>query len=465
MNLVKRSGRAIARLASSVGALAVAAAAASAVANCKSGEASTSSGGAGPSSSSAVSTATSSAQSSTSSGGPSCVLPTRPSALAGWTPFEAWSKDCPFYVPTHEKLLPPPIAWQTCPDDDAGLSCRIMVEDWTAAAAPISPGAVSFDHGVLGFYRLSTDAPQPYGIYVIAPVDGQPTEAFGEVFTATCSVFDTQVHEGRYELTLEGKSACSAPIGDVRGAAVGSSSTLATPSVVMCPPGKVCGFTPGEEWLVRIDTGFVITALPVVGGSHEFVSSSASDPEHLQLENVFPEGPAVFFESSDAHHNGINVWTKDAGAKPLVRYIGDDTQGAGDFGTDGKDMVWSYGHGTQVIGGGWPNVDVVMAKYTTDPSQVQSHRLRSNPRTHIGSEPWVVGCGYAAHANGPQPLLVRLSDGAMWTMPYLGQGAAIRFDRPLGVTCDEVFFLGQFSGRWNVARVRLDSLGPGTPPD
>jgi hypothetical protein len=39
------------------------------------------------------------------------------------------------------------------------------------------------------------------------------------------------------------------------------------------------------------------------------------------------------------------------------------------------------------------------------------------------------------------------------------------FDDPIGIACDEVFILGVYGGVSNIARVRLDSLGPGTPPD
>lgn len=40
-----------------------------------------------------------------------------------------------------------------------------------------------------------------------------------------------------------------------------------------------------------------------------------------------------------------------------------------------------------------------------------------------------------------------------------------KFADPIGVTCDEVFVLGRYGGVWNIARIRLDSLGPGIAPD
>jgi hypothetical protein len=35
----------------------------------------------------------------------------------------------------------------------------------------------------------------------------------------------------------------------------------------------------------------------------------------------------------------------------------------------------------------------------------------------------------------------------------------------LGVTCQDVFAVGYIGDHSNIARVRLDSLGPGTAPD
>jgi hypothetical protein len=79
-------------------------------------------------------------------------------------------------------------------------------------------------------------------------------------------------------------------------------------------------------------------------------------------------------------------------------------------------------------------------------------------RSHLRS----VGCGYAANAYNAQTVVVRLSDGVSWLLPYT---STMAFDDPIGITCDEVFIRGTYGGVVNIARVHLDSLGPGTPPD
>jgi len=94
----------------------------------------------------------------------------------------------------------------------------------------------------------------------------------------------------------------------------------------------------------------------------------------------------------------------------------------------------------------------------------------------FGTTPFVVGCGYAARASTFElapgdftvgTLLVRLSDGYAWKLPD-GDAPSFRWRRPLGITCDEVFALvevGEGGDRhWNIARVRIDSLGPPSAP-
>jgi hypothetical protein len=62
--------------------------------------------------------------------------------------------------------------------------------------------------------------------------------------------------------------------------------------------------------------------------------------------------------------------------------------------------------------------------------------------------------------------LIRLSDGVSWRFTKLlnaGGSQAAQFTEPLAITCDEFFF--NYYGPEQIARIRLDSLGPGDPPD
>lgn len=97
----------------------------------------------------------------------------------------------------------------------------------------------------------------------------------------------------------------------------------------------------------------------------------------------------------------------------------------------------------------------------------------------FGTSPFVVGCGYAARSaemkqdGGFQggTLIIRLSDGYAWHLPD-GPGVdwGWGWRTPIAITCDEIFVkvherpMPTAPPRWNVARVRLDSLGTPMPP-
>jgi hypothetical protein len=126
-------------------------------------------------------------------------------------------------------------------------------------------------------------------------------------------------------------------------------------------------------------------------------------------------------------------------------------------------MVWSYGEGKEPSAEVFPTRSIMTAPYATDPTAVMPRRLRSLPGKSLVVEPWRVGCGYAAHTSDTtEVLVVRLSDGWSWRVPNAA-GASI--DLALGLTCEELFAGAFISKLFTIARVRLDSLGPGEPPD
>ena len=109
---------------------------------------------------------------------------------------------------------------------------------------------------------------------------------------------------------------------------------------------------------------------------------------------------------------------------------------------------------------------VMTSPLTTNPEKLKPRRLRSHPFHTIGNERYKVGCGYAGHRmldqTGVGTMVIRLSDGVAWIVPHTPE---FKLLNPMGVTCDEVFFRVEIAGRSTIARVRIDSLGPGLPPD
>jgi hypothetical protein len=147
-------------------------------------------------------------------------------------------------------------------------------------------------------------------------------------------------------------------------------------------------------------------------------------------------------------------------------------------------MVWNegllpYQDGLETI---FPNLSIVTSPFTTTAAGLVPHVLRSDiVAASFGSEPWITNCGYAIRYSERKPtpgaydagvFVVRLSDGQAWVLPSntAGPSVPLGWQKPLAVTCDEVFGLvsaRQDGGPWslNVARVRLDALGPGIPPN
>ena len=191
---------------------------------------------------------------------------------------------------------------------------------------------------------------------------------------------------------------------------------------------------------------------------------------------------AVFFSVSyavDTHENWI--WDAQGGARPFVPVTGTQPGQVGStcpLGTDGKVIVWTQLSGW--TGNGWQSSDIMVAPYTTDSSKLAPKKLRSLPAQSVCIR-WKVQAGYAgtyediAAGDGGyfqnDSILVRLSDGVMWTIP---KRPGRYFGVPLYITETEVALEESFTmpsdagvtefESWSIVRYPIALLGPGTPP-
>ncbi len=149
-------------------------------------------------------------------------------------------------------------------------------------------------------------------------------------------------------------------------------------------------------------------------------------------------------------------------------------QGAYNIGTDGKDLVWMIGTDHPDAEGVYATKSIMTSPFTTDPAQLQPRRLRSD--WNYGQiAPFVVGCGYAAHYSSASQtqrglVIVRLSDGREWLLQ--DNVDHWEWQKAIGITCTDVYaeYWGEQADPTevqvgNIARVALDSLGPGLPAD
>jgi hypothetical protein len=314
---------------------------------------------------------------------------------------------------------------------------------------------------MLSFGRYELGGDPNYLLRLIADVDGNVHVALLIAGTSAqvCGLIPTGFTEGKYAFNITRMG----PTG--QGMLAGSVDSLHPSIVEALPDDKPADFNVSSQWLLRMNIG-PITALSWDGQSEALVYDPAKDPDHLPgFESVLVAGD-VFFDVNVGGLSGTMAWNQSVGLQPLLRWYGNPDKASGNFGTDGKDMVWTYGEGKLPGGYKYTKLSVMTAPYTLDPAKaaLTSRRLRSDPTTFFPIK-YAVGCGYAARmettdTEGNYVLVVRLTDGVSWKlMPKDPMSYPVG---AVGLTCDELFFEDPTQ---RVGRVRLDSLGPGIPPD
>ena len=193
--------------------------------------------------------------------------------------------------------------------------------------------------------------------------------------------------------------------------------------------------------------------------------AESQDPD-FQEDVPVGSDDAIFWTSSSSLSQRIRVWTPTDGTRRLLSDGDGTTNGFADLGTDGRDLVWLRGLGRTDPWGPYASLAIYTAPYTTNPSSVVPRRLRSEVGS-TGARPFVVGCGYALRNTDNDIRLVRLSDGTSWSFPRGGNPGSLQWSDGVGVTCNEVILVAYVPATKadTVARLPIDSLGPGIPAD
>ncbi len=401
-----------------------------------------------------------------------------PNLPDGWVEYTSWSCDCRFYLPGSPEVMPDPIQWEACPGEH-GLDCTMMVTDWAISGdfpveVPVEARAFDLKPGGSALLAFRRNAGSRV-IDMVAEADGSPLHAVLTQWKQKepgCMIGEMGVDEGKFLHSVSGNDANGNVYNrwynsDHRGALGGS---LGDPEPVVLAHYETeltFNWAISGTWIARVNLLLQLHVMPWDMSYETLVTSPGLDPEGLQTGQVLVHEEAVFWTSSKHHQNGINVWTEQGGALPFIRWIGDPTRGARNLGTDGVDLVWTYGEGKAPSDHEYPVREVWTAPYTSDPNALEPRRLRSQIALGetLGYDPWVVGCGHAARGGGGNGniMVVRLSDGWAWVVPHAEPDTMIW--KTLGLTCEELFGYGYVGGKSNIARVRLDSLGPGIAPD
>lgn len=391
-------------------------------------------------------------------------------SLAGWVTVPGSDSACGFLTaPSGAPNVPPPIAWESCDSrikevDGGTLSCRQMADNWNSG---VPTGTLPFGFTWSAFEDASNGrttvaierAASGVGLYLVADVDGPVRQAIAAT-SPSCDLGEfSSVSANSVIYNFEKLSSSHTLLsGGAIGGAFGSPQTLRSYS----SPGGLeyaAGTTIFSEFGSK---GFDLGAL--ADGHQVSVLSTAAPgtPSEFQFEQ-----DALFFSVSNLDYGRVQFATSDAGVADFIAFGAVTTNYAADFGTDGTDMVWTEASGHPDGGTNpWTTISTMTASFTTNPATITKRRLRSQSTYGLGTDPFVVGCGYAAHQtsdlDGTGLRVIRLSDGRSWRL----LNGSVTWNAPVAISCSELFVNVNFGPTaLNLVRIRLDSLGAGDPAD
>lgn len=377
----------------------------------------------------------------------------------GWRKL-LFDEACGISVPTEDSEPPPEITWEPCDAtlSDAWPGCRRIRIDWPAGEGVFAGRTMGeaqtalFDKPsgatLLLVNPISKDS--SYRLFVYA--DGDLRQAVREA-SPDCSVTQADLALNSSLLTIVRRQ------GDTIVRAGTLYGTAYRPY-----PGNAAEGTP-MNYLGAYS--YLTTPANVLTDYNPADAGLLPEQQHVpfqgQLTNVVYRGDALFFANGDSARPGMKVFRKGE-LRDFLSFGDDVAQGAADFGTDSRDMVWTEASGRSAPGEPWARIDIVTSAYTMIPEFVgeTTHKRRLRSESSFGNAPFVVGCEYAAHSITEGVRLVRLSDGRSWTFTTAGDWHATS---PLAISCDEVFLRLRNGEDHQVARLPLDMLGEGVAAD
>jgi hypothetical protein len=331
---------------------------------------------------------------------------------------------------------------------------------------------------LLQFTRLNHEGNADVRYSLIAEADGPVLHTFLQVnpVSGGCYIHAEALQENKYLWRMSGDTWDEPGFGSVEGFLAGDLDTPLPAVVFKQPkqPGLGSNWEVSAHWLVqKVGPRFVRPWEDVKQST--LIHGAAQDPDGYFASIVVPVGKHVFLGIGEAAYHGISIWSPDKGLQPWQRWSGDFTRGAGNVGTDGKDVVWTYGEGKKPTEYEFPSTSVYTAPFATEMGTIEAtkRRLRSDvTRPGDARYQYAVGCGYAARlyfegGKTSNLFIVRLSDGRGWKIPGFPDGPSrLSWGSPLAISCEHIYVpMSLLKESVTIARIPLSSLGPGLPAD
>lgn len=367
--------------------------------------------------------------------GPTCALDE-----AQYVDWDEWGKGCGFAVPRGVSALPPRISWEACGASVGLAGCKKLKTRGGAALTSVRAGQKRQDVVEIAYVEECRSETSKYAQLVIHEADGPTLAAFASKGhePGKCDIEVVALHQGSYAARISGE-------GGGAGAFVGAPTQTSRPAVLV--PFEAGG----------APRGVVVSDVRWVRFGPNGVSAAAwGDPPEAVTQNSVNVEPAV--NHRDIFWADVDAFVVKAGkAEKLRESTGGDSLSA--LGTDGDQLAF-----THKTAGDAPRYSLVVSPYTEEPGKLSLQSAAPLPGAPDAT-PWTVGCGYAAHAVGTnQVLIVRLKDGVSWTASSRGcDGEGLCLERPLAVTCSDVFYAAaNRSGQERtIVRVTFAGLGKG----
>jgi len=404
--------------------------------------------------------------------------------VPGWHINGEWSCDCRLFDPGPDAELPERGTWEKCPVGVMdSIDCRVLMPPPGQSVTPLGTSVDINPASGKPTVSMTYDIPDRFHpvsrAFVVFEADGPTLGAMvQQTPTAACWVRMENMNEGKVILSVVGDGSIAPESLDLakQGILGGSINGPLSHLLYRYDSPASLEFTLGalvsSDLLVRVTRTYGLAASDWGLSSWSSIHETGTDPEGLRAWDTVVVGKNVFHDVSQGGAAYYMSWDPEHGSRPLLRWYGDRTQAASNFGSDGKDMVWTYArrqkarHDYQ-----FDEYTMMTAPITTDPTVLQSTmrpvRAEYDP-VFLPEADYRVGCGYAAHVTrGAHLAIVRLSDGAQWVVNRLPPPDTDKwsFYKALGVTCDEVFVGISTQVVESVARIKLSSLGAPTMPN
>lgn len=392
-----------------------------------------------------------------------------------WIEYTGWDCMCPLYAAGNSKIRPPKIEWGLCDFKlPESYKCERTVKPGKGWMAAFNYSAKDPETGELLFQTGFTedvvetlqDYKTTYG--VVARENGELVSHFLQVRTDKCGSTGSGLSS---KTLIRNVNPAFNPY--IEGAiAANLTDTIPTREMKFEPdPALLSSWSVTPSWIIRQRGDRTAYRWDDPSGKETLIytASMLGRAGH----RVVSHNNDIFINVGEIHSGGVAVWTEKTGTKPLILWpAGERT--VHDFNTDGEHLVWTEAQGWDNATTTFAISDVYVAPYSLEQDQVSKTRKKLTADPYVlGGTPWQVGCGYAARGiitSNPSALslrVVRLSDGYSWLIPGGDVSKPWRYDlyEAFGMTCQHIYITVNLpSGAPTIVRIRLDSLGPGTPP-